>query len=68
MNLAQFGKAGFAALVAFGGALTTVLVGDVGFGDVSDGQWVASVVTALIAAGGVWGLPYVPSKVATKGK
>jgi hypothetical protein len=62
MNLAQFGKAAFGGLVAFLGALTTVMVGDVGFGDVTDGQWVSAILTALIAAGGVWGIPYVSSK------
>lgn len=62
MNLAQFGKAAFAALVAFGGALTTVMVGDVGFSDVTDGQWLASALAGVVAAGGVWGIPYVPSK------
>ena len=62
MNVAQFGKAAFAAIVAFGGALTTVMVGSVGFGDVTDGQWVASVLAGVIAAGGVWGIPYVSSK------
>lgn len=63
MNLAQFGKAAFGGVVAFGGALTTVMVGSVGFGDVTDGQWVASVLAGLIAAGGVWAVPYVPPKV-----
>ena len=54
------GKAAFAFVVAGGGALTTVLVGDVGFGDVQDGQWLSSVLVGLIAAGGVWGIRYVP--------
>lgn len=64
MNLAQFGKAAFGGLIAFGGALATVMVGDVSFGDVSDGQWVSAVLAGLVAAGGVYGIPYVPRKSA----
>lgn len=60
MNLAQFSKAAFATVVGFLGALVTVMVGDVGFADVTDGQWVAAVFTGLIAGGGVYGIPYVP--------
>jgi len=59
--LPQFGKAGFAFVVAFLGALATVMVGDVGFGDISDGQWLSAVLAGIVAAGGVWGIKYVPS-------
>jgi hypothetical protein len=62
MNFGQFGKAAFGGLVTFGGALTTVMVGTVGFGDITDGQWVSSILAGLVAAGGVYGIPYVPSK------
>lgn len=62
MNLAQFGKAAFGGVVAFGGALVAVMVNDIGFGDVSDGQWLSAALAGVIAAGGVWGIPYVPSK------
>jgi hypothetical protein len=62
MNFKQFGKAAFGGVIAFGGALVTVMVGDVGFGDISDGQWVSSVLAGLVAAGGVYGVPYVASK------
>lgn len=62
MNLARFGKAGFAAVMAFGGSLVVVMVGDVGFGDITDGQWLAALLAGLGAAGGVWGIPYVSSK------
>jgi hypothetical protein len=51
-------KALFAGLVAGLGALGTVLVGDVGFEDVTAGQWVAVVLAALIAASGVYRIPY----------
>lgn len=60
MNIAQFGKATYAFVVAFLGALGTVMVGDVGFTDISSGQWVAAVLAGLVAAGGVWGIKYVP--------
>jgi len=60
MNLKQFGKAAFAAVMAFGGALTVVMVGDVGFTDLSDGQWLTAGLFGLGAAGGVYGIPYVP--------
>ena len=61
MNLAQFGKAAWAFLVAGLGSLVTVMVGDVGFGDVKDGQWLAALLVGLIAAGGVYGIKYVPA-------
>lgn len=61
MNLGQFGKAAFSGLLAFLGALTVVMVGDVGFGGVTDGQWVSAVVLGLASAGGVYGIPYKPS-------
>jgi hypothetical protein len=60
MNLGQFGKAAFSGVLAFLGSLAVVMVGDVGFGDVTDGQWVASVVLGLGSAGGVYGIKYVP--------
>lgn len=52
----QAAKAVFAFLVAGLGALASIMVGDVGFGDVTEGQWVAVVVTALVAGGGVYGI------------
>jgi len=61
MNLGQFGKAAYGAVVSFIGTLTTVMIGDVGFGDVSDGQWLSAVLAGLIVAGGVYGIPYVPA-------
>ena len=64
-NLGQFGKAAFAFLVAFLGALAVVMVGDVGFSDISDGQWVGAALAGLIAAGGVYGIPYVSRKPAS---
>lgn len=56
MKPAQFAKAIYAAVVAGLGSLAAILVGDVGFGDVSSGQWVTVVLAALIAGGGVFGI------------
>lgn len=61
MNLGQFGKAAYAGALAFLGSLAVVMVGDVGFGDVTDGQWVSSLVLGLASAGGVYGIPYKPA-------
>ena len=61
-NVGQFGKAGFAFALAFLGSIATVLVGGDGFGAVTAGQWVAAALAGLIAAGGVYGIPYVPAK------
>ena len=62
MNLAQFGKAVYGGLVAGLGSLAVVMVGDVGFGDISDGQWLAAALEALIVAGGIYQIPYVAAK------
>lgn len=62
MNLGQFGKAAYGGIVAALGTLAVVMVGDVGFADITDGQWVAVVLEGLVVAGGVYGIPYVPRK------
>ena len=49
-------KAVYSGLVGFLGSLAVVLVGDVGFGDITDGQWVVAVLVGLTAGGGVYGL------------
>jgi hypothetical protein len=53
---AQSLKAIYATLVAALGALVTVLVGDAGFSDLTDGQWVSVILVGLVAGGGVYGL------------
>lgn len=53
----QAAKAVYATLVSALGALAAILVGDVGFGDVTAGQWVAVALAGLIAGGGVYGIP-----------
>ncbi len=58
--MAQFAKAIYAVVAAGLGSLAAVLVGDVGFGDVSAGQWVTIALAALVAGGGVYGLKNAP--------
>lgn len=53
---AKAAKAIYAAVVAVLGALAAVLVGDVGIGDLSSGQWVAIILAGVLAAGGVYGI------------
>lgn len=50
-------KAVYAALVAGLGSLATVLVGHATFATVTDGQWVTVALVALVAGGGVYGIP-----------
>ena len=61
-QLGQVAKAIYAALVGFLGSLVVVLVGDVGFGEITDGQWVAAVLAGLIGGGGVYGIPNAPKQ------
>ena len=61
MNLGQFGKAAYGGLLSFLGSLAVVMVGDVGFGDVTDGQWLSAVLLGLVTAGGVYRIPYKPA-------
>lgn len=60
--LPQFGKAAYAGVVSFLASLATVLVGDIGFGDVTAGQWVTAALAGLVVAGGVYGIPYRPAQ------
>lgn len=57
MNPGLYAKAIYAFVVAGLGALAAVLVGDAGLSDLSDGQWVTVVLAALVAGGGVFGIP-----------
>lgn len=52
-------RAFYAAVVAALSGLVTVLVGDVGFSDLTAGQWVTIALAALIAFGGVYGITNV---------
>lgn len=54
--MSKAAKAAYATVVAALGALAAVLVGDVGLGDLSAGQWVTVVLAGLVAGGGVYGI------------
>lgn len=54
--VAQAAKALYAFVTAVLASLVTVMVGDVGFADITDGQWVAAVLSGLVVAGGVYGI------------
>ena len=58
----QVAKALYAWAVAGLGSLAAVLVGDVGFTDVTAGQWVTVVLAALVSGGGVYGIRNAPSE------
>jgi hypothetical protein len=49
-------KAILAAVIAALGSLATVMVGDIGFGDLTAGQWVTIALAVTIAFGGVYGV------------
>lgn len=49
-------SAAFAGVVAFLGALAAVLTGELGFSDITEGQWVVAILAGLTAAGGGFGL------------
>lgn len=55
-------KAIYATVIAFLGALAVPLVGDTGFGDITSGQWVTILLTALVAGGGVFGIKNAPTQ------
>ena len=54
-------RAIYAGIIAALSGLITVLVGDVGFDDLSAGQWVTIALAALIAFGGVYGISNKPA-------
>ena len=60
MGLGKVAKAIFAGIVGFVSPLVVVMVGDASFGDITDGQWLASVLAAVIGAGGVYGITNSP--------
>ena len=53
-------KALYAGAVAFLGAVAAILVGDVGFADITAGQWVTIALATVLAVGGVFGLKNGP--------
>lgn len=55
--MTQYLKAFVGCLTAFLSSLVVVMVGDVGFGDITDGQWVVAVLAALGSLAAVWAVP-----------
>ena len=47
-------RAIYAFVIAFLGAIVTVLIGDTGFGDITAGQWISAILAGLLAFGGVY--------------
>jgi len=58
--MSRYAKAFVGAVIAFLSALSTALVDDKSFGDISDGQWVVSVIALLTAFAAVWSVPNTP--------
>lgn len=61
MKVGTIAKAVYATVVAGLGSLAAILVGSVGFGDVTAGQWVTVALAALVAGGGVYGIRNTPA-------
>jgi hypothetical protein len=58
--MSQVVKAFVGAIVAFLTSLSTALVDDKGFSDITDGQWVVAVIAFLTAFAAVWAVPNSP--------
>lgn len=58
--MSKYLKAFVGALIAFLTALSTALVDDKSFSDITDGQWVVAVIALLGAFAAVWAAPNTP--------
>lgn len=58
--MSKYAKAFIGALIAFLSALSTALVDDKSFSDITDGQWVVAVIAFLTAFAAVWAVPNTP--------
>lgn len=58
--MSKYLKAFVAALIAGLTSLSTALVDDKGFADITDGQWVVAVIAVLTAFAAVWSVPNSP--------
>jgi hypothetical protein len=58
--MSQYAKAFVGAVIALLGALSTALVDDKSFGDLSDGQWVVAASAFLVAFSAIWAGPNSP--------
>jgi hypothetical protein len=67
MNWTYLVKAVYAGAVTLLGAVGAILVGSeqLGFGDITSGQWITIALATLVAVGGVLGLQSAPASVAT---
>ena len=65
MTIQYAAKAIYAGVVMFLGSVSAILIGDIGFADITSGQWVAIALATVVAVGGVFGLQAAPSSVAT---
>lgn len=63
--LAYAVKAVYAGSVVFLGSVGAILVGDVGFAEITAGQWVMIALAVLVAVGGVFGLQKAPSNISS---
>ena len=55
--MAQFTKAIYATVVAALGSLAALLTNDTSLSQITAGQWVVVALAALVAGGGVYGIP-----------
>jgi uncharacterized membrane protein len=58
--MSQYLKAAVGAIIAFLTSLSTALVDDKGFADITTGQWVVAAIAFLTAFGAVWAVPNSP--------
>ena len=56
MNQPNYLNAAYTGIVAFLGAIVTVMTGGVTFADVEQGQWLVAILAGLTAAGGALGI------------
>ena len=59
-HISQYLKAFVGAIIAFLTSLSTALVDDKGFADITDGQWVVAAIAFLTAFVAVWAVPNTP--------
>lgn len=58
--MSQYLKAFVGAIIAFLTSLSTALVDDKSFNDITDGQWVVAVIALLTAFAAIWSVPNAP--------
>ncbi|MGH7791486.1 MAG: hypothetical protein ACREOB_04145 [Thermodesulfobacteriota bacterium] len=52
----EYIKAIYGAILAFLSSIATVMVGDVTFGAISQGQWLTAAIAGLVTGGGIFGV------------